>query len=252
MVRLLILGGTAEAVELAETCAALPLQTITSLAGRTRTPKLPAGRVRVGGFGGLDGLANYLRHDAIDLVIDATHPFAAQISSHAEEACRKVRLPRLRLLRPAWTAHSGDRWNEVESLADAAADLPEGDRVFLSVGRTELAAFAACKNWFLVRTIEPAEPAVDRPANVRWLHARGPFRLEDELALLRDHAIDLLVTKASGGEATYAKIAAARELGLPVIMIRRPPPPPGPVVDTVAAARAWLDHELAALAGRST
>ena len=252
MARLLILGGTAEAVELAEACAGLPLQIITSLAGRTRQPKVPVGEVRIGGFGGPGGLAGYLRDQAIELVIDATHPFAAQISSHAEQACRAVGLPRLRLLRPAWAAQQGDRWREVESLADAATSLPEQSRVFLSVGRTELAAFAACKNWFLVRTIEPVESTFDRPANVRWLHARGPFRLEDELALLRDHAIDLLVTKASGGEATYAKIAAARELGLPVVMVRRPPPPPGPVVDTVAAARAWLDHELAALTGRST
>jgi precorrin-6A/cobalt-precorrin-6A reductase len=239
-IRVLILGGTAEAVRLAEACAAMPeLEILTSLAGRTRAPVTPPGEIRIGGFGGVEGLAGFLRTRAIDRVVDATHPFAAQIGRNAEQACRAAGVPRLRLLRPPWQQEPGDRWLEVDSLAEAARRLPGAARVFLSVGRSNLAAFAALPQWFLVRTVEPAERCL---AQAHWLVGRGPFRLEDELALLRAHAIDVVVTKASGGEATYAKLAAARALGLPVIMLRRPPPPPGPVVDSVAAALAWLAH----------
>ena len=152
-------------------------------------------------------------------------------------------VPRLRLLRPPWQRQPGDRWIEVESLAEAARRLPQRARVFLSVGRSDLGAFAGLEQWFLVRTIEPAGDAC--LANARWLAERGPFRLEDEVALLREHEVDVLVTKASGGEATYAKLAAARQLGLKVIMVRRPPPPAGPMVESVAAALAWLARCLA-------
>jgi len=246
----LILGGTAEAVRLAEACAALPqLEIVTSLAGRTRAPRAPPGEIRIGGFGGVEGLARYLRSRAIGRVVDATHPFAARIGRNAAQACLAAAVPRLRLLRPPWRQEPGDRWLEVDSLAEAARRLPASARVFLSVGRSELAAFAGLPQWFLVRTIEPAERCL---AQAHWLAERGPFRLEDELALLRAHAIDVVVTKGSGGEATYAKLAAARALGLPVIMVRRPPPPPGAVVDSVAAALAWLAHPPAERAGRST
>ena len=252
-IRALILGGTTEAVRLAEACAAIPeLEIITSLAGRTRAPATPPGAIRIGGFGGADGLERYLRAQAIDRLVDATHPFADRIGHNAEQACRAAGVPRLRLLRPPWQPRPGDRWIEVDSLAEAARRLPQPARVFLSVGRSDLGAFAGLQQWFLVRTIEPAERCL---TNARWLAERGPFRLEDELALLRAHAIDVVVTKASGGEATYPKLAAARQLGLPVIMVRRPPPPAGPVVDSVAAALAWLAHrpaEPGALAGRST
>jgi precorrin-6x reductase len=252
-IRALILGGTAEAVRLAEACAANPeLEIITSLAGRTRAPNAPPGEIRIGGFGGADGLEHYLRARAIDRLVDATHPFAVRIGQNAEAACRAVGVPRLRLLRPPWQRESGDRWIEVDSLAEAARRLPRPGRVFLSVGRSDLGAFAGQGQWFLVRTIEPAERCL---ANAHWLSGRGPFRIEDELALLREHAIDVVVTKASGGEATYAKLAAARQLGLPVIMVRRPPPPPGPVVESVADALAWLAHrptDPGTLAGRST
>jgi precorrin-6A/cobalt-precorrin-6A reductase len=252
-IRALILGGTTEAVQLAEACAEVPeLEITTSLAGRTRAPAAPPGALRIGGFGGADGLERYLRAQAIDRLVDATHPFAVRIGQNALQACRATGVPRLRLLRPPWQRRPGDRWIEVDSLAEAARRLPQSARVFLSVGRSNLGAFVGLPQWFLVRTIEPAERCL---ANARWLAERGPFRLEDELALLREHAIDAVVTKASGGEATYPKLAAARQLGLPVIMVRRPPPPAGPLVDSVAAALAWLAHrptDPGTLAGRST
>jgi precorrin-6A/cobalt-precorrin-6A reductase len=240
--KLLILGGTAEAVELARACVARPaVEVISSLAGRTHAPALPPGEVRIGGFGGAGGLTRFLAERAIDRVIDATHPFAVQIGVNAELACREARVPRLRLLRPPWTREPGDHWIEVADLAEAAERLPElSHRIFLTIGHQELAAFAHLDVWFLVRTIEP--PGALPLRHGQWLAGRGPFGIEDELALLRAHAIDVLVTKASGGGATYAKLAAARQLGLPVVMIRRPPPPPGPVVDSVQAALAWLER----------
>ena len=239
---LLILGGTAEAVELAKACATRPgLEVISSLAGRTRTPGLPPGEVRIGGFGGAGGLARFLSARGIDRVIDATHPFAVQIGAHAEQACREAAVPRLRLLRPPWTCERGDHWIEVGDLAEAARRLPDlGRRVFLTVGHRDLAAFACLDLWFLVRTIEP--PGVLPLRHGEWLAGHGPFAFEDELALLRTHGIDVLVSKASGGAATYAKLAAARQLGLPVVMVRRPPPPPGPLAHSIEAALAWLER----------
>jgi precorrin-6A/cobalt-precorrin-6A reductase len=251
--RLLILGGTAEAVALAEACVARSgLEVISSLAGRTRAPTLPPGEVRSGGFGGVGGLARFLRERAIDRVVDATHPFALQIGAHAAEACRQAGVPRLRLLRPAWSPGPGDRWIETVDLAAAARLLPTlGRRAFLTVGRRDLEAFAGLDLWFLVRTIEPPGPSPPRRA--ARIAARGPFALDDEIALLRAYGIDVLVTKASGGEATYAKLLAARRLGLPVVMVQRPPPPPGPVVATVEATLAWLERPVQLpAAGRNT
>jgi precorrin-6A/cobalt-precorrin-6A reductase len=239
--RLLILAGTSEAAALAEACAdQRGLEVISSLAGRTRRPRPLPGEVRVGGFGGAAGLERFLRARGIDRLVDASHPFAAQIGRHAASACRAAGVPRLRLLRPPWPRLEGDRWLEVGSLAEAARLLPEvGRRAFLTVGHQELAAFAGLERvWLLIRTIEP--PAGEPLERALYLQARGPFALPDELALLREHRIDVLVAKASGGAATYAKLAAARTLGLPVIMLRRPPPPPGPVVSSVAAALEWL------------
>jgi precorrin-6A/cobalt-precorrin-6A reductase len=240
-VRILILGGTGEAVALAEACATRTgVEVISSLAGRTRAPSLPPGEVRSGGFGGAEGLAGFLAERGIDRLIDATHPFAVQIGAHAKAACAATGVPRLRLLRPPWRREPDDRWIEVADLAEAARRLPAlGRRAFLTVGQRELDAFAGLDLWFLVRTIEPAGPLPLRRAH--WLEARGPFAVEDEIMLLRAHGIDVLVTKASGGEATYAKLIAARRLGLPVLMVRRPSPPPGPVVTSVEAALAWLD-----------
>jgi precorrin-6A/cobalt-precorrin-6A reductase len=243
MLRLLIIGGTAEARALAEACASRPdLAVTTSLAGRTRAPQDLPGEVRAGGFGGADGLARFLRARAIDRLVDASHPFAQQIGRNAAAACQAAGIPRLRLLRPPWQRQPGDRWIEVADLSEAARRLPEfGRRAFLSVGHKDLAAFAGLAEvWFLVRTIEAPEPLPLERA--LWLRGRGPFPLDAEVALLRAHGIDVLVTKASGGAATYAKLAAARELGLPVIMLRRPPLPEGPLVPTVAAALEWLDR----------
>jgi precorrin-6A/cobalt-precorrin-6A reductase len=240
--RVLILGGTAEAVALAEACVARRgLEVISSLAGRTRTPVLPPGEVRSGGFGGAEGLARFLVERGIDRVIDATHPFAVQIGANAEQASRQVGVPRLRLLRAPWPREPGDRWVEVADLGEAARRLPElGRRAFLTVGHRDLEAFAGLDVWFLVRTIEPPGPSA--LPRVEWIAGRGPFDVAHEIALLRAHGIDVLVTKASGGEATYAKLVAARRLGLPVVMVRRPLPPPGPVVDSVEAALAWLER----------
>lgn len=245
---LLILGGTAEAAALAARLDEDPrLAVTTSLAGRTKRPAQLAGAVRVGGFGGPAGLAAHLHRESISLLVDATHPFAATISENAALACARGGVPRLQLVRPAWRAQAGDDWSTVESLEAAAALLPAlGQRVFLTIGRQELAAFEAlAKLWFLVRMIERPETPLPL-ARHELLLGRGPFGLEDEVALLRHHRIEAMVAKNSGGEATYAKIAAARQLGLPVVMIARPAAPAGPQVGSVEAAVAWVESQLAA------
>lgn len=239
MVRVLILGGTAEAAALARAAAERPaFEIITSLAGRAGIPDVP-GRVRIGGFGGAAGLERFLRDAAIDRVIDATHPFAARISAHAEQACTAAGIPRLVLTRPEWPRTADDRWTLVDDMAEAAAWLPElGRRAFLTVGAGEVAGFAAVRGvWFLVRLLKDGPPPL---VDCQVVNDRPPFTATAERTLMRQHAIDLLVTKASGGTATLGKIIAARQLGLPVLMIRRPPPPLGDAVDTVAAAAAWL------------
>lgn len=241
MTRVLILGGTAEAAALARALEDHPdMHPITSLAGRTRQPGRLPGESRSGGFGGPKGLAAYLRDEAIDALIDATHPFAAQMNRHARVAADETGVPRLRLLRPPWEQRPGDTWIEAADNADAAARLPGlARRVFLTTGHKDLGAFADLDDiWFLIRTIDRV--AGPRPRRFVCLEARGPFDEAEELALLQEHRIDAIVTKASGGDATYAKITAARRLGLPVIMIRRPEPPPGPIVHDTAAALTWL------------
>lgn len=241
--KVLVLGGSAEAARLAARLAGDPrYETLSSLAGATRRPAALPGRVVSGGFGGAEGLARFLGTERIARVVDATHPFAARISANAAHACRRAGVPLLRLARPPWRPRAGDRWLEVADAAAAAARLPGlGDRVFLSLGRKRLDAFAGlAETWFLVRLIEA--PAAPLPlARHRLVLARGPFRVEDELALMRAHGIEALVSKNSGGEATYAKIEAARRLGLPVLMLQ-PPPPPERVerVADVEAALAWL------------
>lgn len=240
--RVLILGGTAEARLLAAELAGDPaLEVTSSLAGRVAQPRLPAGRVRIGGFGGPAGLADWLREQHMDAVIDATHPFARTITDGAAEAAAAVHLPLLVLRRPGWAAGQGDRWHWADSLPHAAALLPGlGRRALLTTGRTELSAFAHLDGvWFLVRSVE--EPAPPLPPRTRVLLARGPYTLAGELALLREHRIDVVVTKDSGGTATAPKLAAARLLGLPVLLVRRPALPAGvPVVSGVAEAVAWL------------
>ena len=248
--RVLILGGTAEAAALAAWAAAQPAIAVTSsLAGRTRAPSRLAGTVRVGGFQGAEGLAAYLREQRTDLLVDATHPFATTISANAEAACAATRVPRLTLCRPPWPREPGDRWIEVPDAAAAALRVAEaGARVFLSLGRQELAPFATIDSaWFLVRLIEPPETPV-APAHHRLILGRGPFTLEGERALLAAHRITGLVSKNSGGSATYAKIAAAREAHLPVIMIARPPAPAGESVADVDGAVAAIAERLGAAA----
>jgi precorrin-6A/cobalt-precorrin-6A reductase len=220
-VRVLVLGGTAEARELASRLSARGFPVTTSLAGRTRHPRLPAGEVRSGGFGGVDGLATALGE--VDVLVDATHPFAATMTEHAAAAAARTGTPLVVLRRPGWTAGPGDRWTRVGSLAAAAAAITPGSRVLLATGRQGVEAFLEVDAWFLVRAIEA--PAV-LPARAELVLARGPFALDDERALLDRHGITVVVAKDSGG-ATEAKLVAARERALPVVLVDRPPLPPG-------------------------
>ncbi|MBH8551490.1 cobalt-precorrin-6A reductase [Nostocaceae cyanobacterium CENA357] len=244
--RVLILGGVKDAADLAAKVATIPkIEAIASLAGRTREPSFPVGNVRIGGFGGVAGLVNYLRQMRIDLLIDATHPFANQISWNAAAAAKEVGMPHLMLVRPPWQKVSGDRWIEVENTATAAATLEnQAQRVFLTVGRQELAAFAYLKKiWFLMRMIDPPNSdAVIPPGMI--LCDKGPFALDNERKILTHHNIDTIVSKNSGGDATYAKIIAARELGLQVVMVNRPATPPTEQVTDVEGALAWLLEKL--------
>ncbi len=245
--RVLILGGTAEAAALARALAEEPrVATTTSLAGRTRAPAELPGAVRRGGFGGAQALADYLEARAVDLLVDATHPFAARISRNAARACAAAGVPRLVLTRPPWTAREGDLWTPVPDAEAAAAALPRlGRRVFLTIGRQELAAFTGLDAvWFLVRLVEPPEDPIPLE-DFRLVLGRGPFSLVQDTALLRVHGIEVVVSKNSGGSGTYAKIEAARALGLPVVMVERPALPEGEHVETAAAARAWIERRLA-------
>jgi precorrin-6A/cobalt-precorrin-6A reductase len=255
-VHVLILGGTAEARRLAELLAAerLPgLRVTNSLAGRVAAPRLPPGEVRVGGFGGADGLATWLRAHTVDAFIDATHPFAGTISFNAARAAATARVPLLALRRPGWVPAEGDVWHEAGSLEEAAALLPAlGRRVFLTTGRMGLGAFAGLDElWFLVRSVDA--PEGPHPARMEMLLDRGPFSLDGEREVLRAHRIDVVVTKDSGGAATAPKLTAAREAGLPVVVVRRPPVPDGvPVAADPAQAVQWTReaYDRAAYPGR--
>ena len=245
--RVLILGGTGEAVELARALEADPrVEAITSLAGRTRRPAAIPGAVRRGGFGGAGGLEAYLRTEGIDMVVDATHPYAEAISAHAAGACKAPSVPRLVLHRAPWAPEPGERWIEVPDAESAARALPAlGVRVLLTIGSRGLEPFLRIPTLhFVVRAIEAPDIALD-PPRVELLLARGPFDFDGERRLLESRAIDAVVSKNSGGRAAHAKLAAARALGLPVVMIARPPPPPGERVDSVAAALAWVEARLA-------
>ncbi|WP_405393150.1 cobalt-precorrin-6A reductase [Streptomyces sp. NBC_01102] len=241
----LVLGGTTEARRLAECLVAvdgMPGARVTSsLAGRVARPKLPPGETRVGGFGGADGLAEWLRVHRVDVVIDATHPFAGTISFNAASAAAAVHLPLLALRRPGWVPSDGDRWHTADSLVGAAELLPGlGRRVFLTTGRMGLAAFAGLDAlWFLMRSVDA--PEAPYPARTEVLLDRGPFTLDGERELIRRYGIDVLVTKDSGGDATAPKLTAAREAGIPVVVVRRPPVPDDvPVAGTPEEAVAWL------------
>jgi precorrin-6A/cobalt-precorrin-6A reductase len=244
-VRILILGGTGEARELAAELTAAGIDVVSSLAGRVRQPRLPAGEVRIGGFGGAAGLAGFLRAEAVTGIVDATHPFATAITSNATEAAGQARLPLLVLRRPPWPADPS--WQTVPDIAAAAAAVRAwpGESVFLTTGRRDLGAFAADGGHrFLVRAVDPPDPGGPVPPRMTLLLDRGPYTVEGESALMRRHGVGLLVTKNSGGPMTAAKLRAARELAVRVIMVARPPLPPLPpgstAVSTVPEALAWI------------
>ncbi|MGB3813030.1 MAG: cobalt-precorrin-6A reductase [Shinella sp.] len=250
--RILILGGTSEARALAGRLAERPDLAVTlSLAGRTLDPAPQPVPVRTGGFGGVPGLVAHLREQAVDLLIDATHPFAKQISANARAASETTGIPLLRLERLGWEETQGDRWTRVASIADAVAALgAEPRRVFLAIGRQEAKAFdAAPQHHYLVRSVDPVDPPLDAP-HVDYLLARGPFAVEAEVALLQAHRIDVVVSKNSGGEATHGKIVAARNLGLPVVLVERAAVENDHRAETVEDALRLADHLVASFRKR--
>jgi precorrin-6A/cobalt-precorrin-6A reductase len=243
-IRILILGGTTEARMLADALASrTDLDVVLSLAGRTADPLLQAVPVRVGGFGGVEGLAGFLGDERIDLLIDATHPFANAISTNAGAAAKIANVEAFALQRDQWSPEEGDCWLSVETVPSAIAALgPSPRNVFLAIGRQEAhAADAAPMHHYLVRSVDPIDPPLRAP-DVGYILARGPFGLHEEIELMRDHRIDVVITKNSGGSATYAKVEAARLLGIEVVMVQRPSSGDMPSVETVEAALRHIDH----------
>jgi precorrin-6A/cobalt-precorrin-6A reductase len=240
--KILILGGTTEARALADALTAKGHAVITSLAGRTIEPRRPQGEMRTGGFGGAAGLADYLCVAGIEAVIDATHPYAAAISAHAVEACESAGRPLLRFERAPWQPQKGDRWIMVDNLDAAAKVAPElGRRAFLTIGVKELGSFRDIDNvWFLVRLVDRPPGAIPL-SHHELIQARGPFDANDERALMQQHGIGLVIAKNSGGDSTYGKIVAARDLGLPVLLLRRPVLPPAETATAIPAAINWVD-----------
>lgn len=240
----MILGGTSEARLLAEALAARDdCDVLLSLAGRTEKPAMQPVPVRVGGFGGATALAAFLKAGGYDLLIDATHPFAERISANAAFAAEASGIAAIALRRPEWQRRPGDRWRDVQSIPAAIDALgPSPRHVFLATGRQGAHhAEAAPQHHYLIRSVDPVEPPLAL-ANVDYVLDRGPFTLEGECDLLRQHDIDVIVAKNSGGAATYAKIEAARLLGIEVIMVARAPASIVKAVETVEAALAAIDH----------
>lgn len=236
--RVLLLGGTSEARALAKTLHPR-IDIVSSLAGRVPDPALPVGPVRIGGFGGVDGLRRWLQDEHVDAVVDATHPFAATMTAHAAEACAELRIPHLVLARPAWEPGAAV---VVHSDVEAAETVAQQryERVFLTTGRSGVKAFAGSGAWFLIRAVTAPDAAVV-PRHHRLLLSRGPYRYDDEYAIMRGHRIDGLVTKNSGGDMTRAKLDAAAALDIPVVMVARPPLPAGVrAVGTVEEAAEWV------------
>lgn len=241
--RVLLLGGTGEARELAALLVDRGVDVVSSLAGRVERPRLPVGEVRMGGFGGVEGLGEWLTSHHVTAVVDATHPFAEGISANAVAACAAVGVPLLRLARPGWSSAEGaDGWHWVDSHGDAASLAASlGRRPLLTVGRQPLGEFVGplAGHRAVVRVVDP--PEVEVPAPWLVLMDRGPYTLAGELELLAEHAVDVLVTKDSGGSHTWPKMAAAGQLGVPVVVVRRRAEVDG--VETVpdaASAAAWL------------
>ena len=241
--RVLVLGGTTEAGLLARALADAGIDAVYSYAGRTAAPVAQPVPTRTGGFGGVAGLAACLRAEAITHVVDATHPFAAQISRNAIAACRDTGLPLIALERPGWRPVQGDLWTEAADVDIAATLLPERRQtVFLAIGRQSLEVFARKpQHHYVLRLVDPPETPLTLPQTTLVL-ARGPFDVAGDAALLRDHGVDLIVAKNAGGAGAEAKLVAARDLGIPVILIDRPALPPRPTVATVAKVMDWLHH----------
>jgi precorrin-6A/cobalt-precorrin-6A reductase len=244
MKRLLILGGTRDASKLATKINQIPnLDIVYSLAGRTQTPNIPLCKTRAGGFGGISGLANYLKSTKIDFVIDATHPFAEIMAANTAAACIQVNIPRIKFCRRPWKPRCIN-WISVPNYIEAIRTLrPMGKRIFLSIGTKKLTTFSALTNkWFLIRAIEkPTHPISFRDYKI--ILDRGPFKEMDEHTLLTRHQIDVLVSKNSGGE-TATKLQAAHSLGIPILMIEQPQPPVGKVLYTIDEIPGWINDQI--------
>ena len=244
MTQVLLLGGTFDAYVLSTKLHEAGIPAIYSYAGATLTRRTPALPTRVGGFGGVQGLVQYLRDQHISHVVDATHPFAAQMSSNAIAACAELGIPLLAMERPAWSAQPGDQWIPVPDMAAAALALEARFKnIFLAIGRKQLAAFAGqpTTHHFVLRVVDQTDEVLPLPpSSYQLIVARGPFALEDEIALLQRHAVDCIVSKNAGGADTYAKIEAARALQIPVIMVSRPQLPARMRCQTPQQAMDWL------------
>jgi precorrin-6A/cobalt-precorrin-6A reductase len=239
--RVLLLGGTTEAAAMARALATAGLDAVYSYAGRTEAPVPQPLPLRIGGFGGPEGLAAYLQAEGVTHLIDATHPFAAQMSRNAAEACTTTGTALIALERKPWQAGPGDRWTHVPDLDQAVAALGDAPRrVFLAIGRQTLQAFAAApQHHYLLRLVDPPTDPLPLP-RAEAVIARGPFTVAGDRALLLDHRIEVIVAKNAGGAGAEAKLNAARELGLPVVLIDRPAVPARPVARTVGEVMAWL------------
>ena len=239
--KILVLGGTGLARKAANALVARAQQVISSLAGVTRNPHLPRGEIRMGGFGGIDGLVSYTSHEKFDWIVDATHPFAPQMSAHAHAACTRLGVKLIRLEAPAWLPQNGDDWRVVSAVADAAQSLPKNTNVAVTVGRKEIGVFFARSDLSgIARMIEP--PEVEVPPHWQVLLERPPFTLKSEIDLLRASKVNFLVSKDAGG-ARVAKLDAAAELGVPVIMVSRPFKPAVTTVSNVAELLGSLGFE---------
>ena len=236
---ILILGGTGDAISIAEKLSLIKnYKIITSLAGVTQKPRLPIGKTHIGGFGGREGLVNFLEANKINLIVDATHPFSTQIKENAIFASNELFVPIIHFVRDQWKMEIGDKWHMVDNLPEASNKLRELSstrklKVFLTVGRKGLADFADILNSkFVIRSIEKPL-ALGGFSRAEWIEGRGPFSFDNELKLLQQEQIDIIVTKNSGGLSGKAKLLAARTLGLPVIVVRQPPRPLGVKCNTI-------------------
>jgi precorrin-6A/cobalt-precorrin-6A reductase len=243
-IRALLLGGTGDANALAEALVRARIDAIYSYAGRTRIPLGHALPARTGGFGGTAGLADYIKQERITHVVDATHPFAAEMSRHAVEACEATSTPLMALERAPWMRVAGDNWTEVADIDAAVAALPDTPaHVFLAIGRQHIASFAAKpQHAYTLRFVDTPDDALPLP-NAEVIVSRGPFTLRSDRELMTSRRIDILIARNSGGSGARAKIDAARELGIPVIMIARPALPQRPRATSVEEVMAWLGHD---------